>query len=118
MRSLGPLTQAILLVMEDKYHTKLCNALQNSIKMLPMSAEIISNLKEARSPGQVAGILKELGDILLLTTSRSTQKIYLPLLLAYCMWQVKPGNVKWSFSGADMMKFYNVLDSKRFEIHN
>ncbi|CAF4947591.1 unnamed protein product [Pieris macdunnoughi] len=95
--------------MEDKYHTKLSNALLNSIQMLPMCAEIINNLKEARSPGQVSGILKELGDILLLTTARSTQKIYFPLLLAYKMWTAKPEGLSWSFSGTAMMKFYNVI---------
>lgn len=99
--------------MEDKYHAKLCSALQNSIQMLPMSTEIVNNLKEARSPGQVSGRLKELGDILLLTTSRSTQKIYFPLLLAYNMWKRKPIGLKWSFSGSDMLKFYNFLIQQR-----
>lgn len=80
IRSLGPMTQAILLCMEDKYHTKIINALLNSLQMLPMAREITDCLKEAKTPGAVAGILKELGDILLLTTARSTQKIYFPLL--------------------------------------
>lgn len=42
VRSLGPLTQAILLVMEDKYHTKLSNAMLNSMQMLPMAQEIVN----------------------------------------------------------------------------
>lgn len=109
IRSLGPLTQAILLVMEDKYHTKLTNALTNSLQMLPMCQEVVNCLKEARTPGQVAGILKELGDILLMTTARSTQKLYLPLMLLRYMWQMKPNGFKWSFSGTAMIQFYSVL---------
>lgn len=109
VRSLGPLTQAILLVMEDKYHTKLSSALLNSLQMLPMAQEIVNCLKEARSPGSVAGILKELGDILLLTTARSTQKIYMPLLLIRLMWSRKTEEINWSFSGAPMMKMYTAL---------
>lgn len=105
LRSLGPLAQAILLVMEDKFYDKLRSAMQNSLQMLPMAPEIISSLKEATHPGNVSGVMKELGDILLLTTSRSTQKIYFPLLLFYIMWQNK-GTVQWSFSGAPMIKFY------------
>lgn len=109
VRSLGPLTQAIILVMENKYHTKLSNALLNSLMMLPMSQEIVQCLKEVRSPGQVAGILKELGDILLMTTARATQKIYFPLLLLLKMWEGKSVGFAWSFSGAPMMKLYNHL---------
>ncbi|CAH2230034.1 jg20244 [Pararge aegeria aegeria] len=42
LRSIGPLTQAILLVMEDKFFDKLRSALSNSLQMLPMAAEIIT----------------------------------------------------------------------------
>lgn len=107
---MGPLTQAILLINEDKYHSKFSRALLNSISMLPMGAEIINCLKDARSPGQVMGILKELGDILLLTTGRSTQKIYMPLLMILSLWRNRRDspNLQWSFSGAAMMKFYNL----------
>lgn len=105
LRSLGPLTQAILLIMEDKFFDKLKSAMNNSLQMLPMAAEIIASLKEANHPGNVSGVMKELGDILLLTTARSTQKIYFPLILFYLLWRNK-GNVQWSFSGAPMIKFY------------
>lgn len=81
LRSLGPLTQAVLMIMEDKFFDKLKSAMGNSLQMLPMAAEIIAALKEANHPGNVSGVRKELGDILLLTTARSTQKIYFPLLL-------------------------------------
>lgn len=46
IRSLGPLTQALLLVMEDKYFDKLRFALSHNLQMLPMSNEIISALKK------------------------------------------------------------------------
>lgn len=41
LRSLGPLTQAILLIMEDKFFDKLKSAMSNSLQMLPMATEII-----------------------------------------------------------------------------
>lgn len=81
LRSLGPLTQAVLLIMEDKFFDKLKSAMFNSLQMLPMATEIINALKEANHPGNVWGAMKELGDILLLTNARATQKIYFPLLL-------------------------------------
>lgn len=95
VRSLGPLTQAILLIMEEKYHSKLSSALLNSLMMLPMAQEIVACLRDARSSGQVSGILKELGDILLMTTAHSTQKIYFPLLLLVKMWMIKPADRTW-----------------------
>ncbi|KAL4721101.1 hypothetical protein ACJJTC_018667 [Scirpophaga incertulas] len=112
VRSLGPLTQAILLVMEDKYHNKLVGALANSIQMLPMAQEITYCLMEARSPGAVAGILKESGDILLLPTATSTQKNYFPLLFIKVLWEGKGPEFNWSFSGSPMLKLYNsAIDS-------
>lgn len=87
IRSLGPMTQCILMVLENKYHTKLDMAIKNSLSMLPMASEISQCLRGAKAPGAVAGVLKELGDILLLTTARSTQKVYLPLLLMWKLWE-------------------------------
>lgn len=84
IRSLGPLTQAILLTIEDKYHTKLSNALMNSLQMLPMAREIVE-------------CLKELGDILIITTARSTQKIYFPLILTKIIWAQSGSASVWSF---------------------
>ncbi|CAH2243224.1 jg18711 [Pararge aegeria aegeria] len=75
--------------------------------MLPMASEIISCLKEANSPGSVSGVLKELGDILLITTARATQKIYFPLLLCFYMWSKKGNGFQWRFSGSPMLKLYN-----------
>lgn len=105
LRSLGPLTQAILFIMEDKFFDKLRSAMSNSLQMLQMASEIIAAFREANHPGSVSGVMKELGDILLLTTARSTQKIYFPLLLFLVFWQNK-GDLQWSFSGAPMLKFY------------
>lgn len=108
LRSLGPLTQAILLIMEDKYFDKLKSAMNHSLQMLPMATEIINSLKEAAHPGNVSGVMKELGDILLLTTSRSTQKAYFPLILFHIMWSHR-GSIQWSFSGAPILKYYTDL---------
>lgn len=52
LKSLGPLTQAILLVLEDKYYNKLTSALNYSIQMFPMSNEICNFLRERRIMGQ------------------------------------------------------------------
>lgn len=49
MRSLGPLTQAILLVNENQFPDKLCSALKNSLAMLPMHAEIATCLRDAKT---------------------------------------------------------------------
>lgn len=106
-----PLTQATLLVMENKYHSKLTNALKYSTQMLPMHSEIAQCFKEATSPGMTSGVMKELGDILLLTTSRATQKIFMPLIFAYHLWRIKAQGQQWSFSGSAMMKLYNAAVS-------
>lgn len=112
IRSLGPMTQALLLVMEDKFPAKLANSFFNSTQMLPMAAEITTCLREARKPGSVSGLLKELGDILLLTTTRSTQKMYHPLLATLHMWDQRTvTGMKWSFSGVDAMFIYNYCVS-------
>lgn len=78
-----------------------------------MSNEIITALKEANHPGSGSGVLKELGDILTLTTARSTQRIYFPLLLFRTMWKHKE-NTEWSFSGIAVIKFYTdfIIRSK------
>lgn len=73
-----------------------------------MCSEIINAFKDASHPGNVSGVLKELGDILLLTTARSTQKTYFPLLLFIMLWQNK-GNTNWSFSGSAALKLYTDL---------
>lgn len=112
IRSLGPMTQAILMVMEDKFFDKIRSAMQHSLQMLPMANEIITCLREASHPGSVSGVLKELADILLLTTARSTQKIYFPLLLFFDMWKNR-GSAQISFSGVEMLKFYTDFCVKR-----
>lgn len=104
MRSLGPLAQCIMLVNETTYPDKLTQAVKNSLAMLPMAAEIATCLKDARTPGAVQGVLCELGDILLLSTARSTQKIYFPLMFAKYLWSIK-GDTKWNFAGAQMQAF-------------
>lgn len=58
LKSLGPLAQAILMVMEDKYYTKLTSALNTSLQMMPMASEIIYSLS---SPGSFSGVLRNWG---------------------------------------------------------
>lgn len=105
LRSLGPLTQATLFIMEDKFFDKLKSAMSYILQMLPLASEIIAACMEANHPGNVSGVMKELGDTLLLTTARSTQKIYFPLLMFLVFWQ-NEGNLQCSLSGAPMLKFY------------
>lgn len=115
VRSLGPLAQCILLIMEDKYFDKLMSTVNQSLMMLPMASEIATCLKESNTPGRAAGVLKELGDILLITiTARATQKIYFPLFTILYMWHHKPQGFQWSFSGAEMIKHYSdLVDDKK-----
>lgn len=59
IKSLGPMTEAILLVMEDNHHAKLSNTLLHSLQMLPMAQDIDNCLRDTRNGGSVLGILKE-----------------------------------------------------------
>lgn len=109
LRSLGPITQALLMVMEDKFFDKLRSAMSHSLQMLTMATEIINCLREANHLGNVSGVLKELADVLILTAaSRSTQKIYFPILLFKYIWK-KRGKIQISFSGAEMIKKYTDI---------
>lgn len=74
-----------------------------------MAQDVVNCLGEARNGGSVAVITKELGDILIMTTARSTQKIYMPLLLMIYMWRNKVKRFNWSFSGTNMIKYYSEL---------
>lgn len=99
--------------MEDKFHNKLTSALEQSLQMIPMCSEVISCLRTAQSPGAVSGVLKELGDILLMTTARSTQKMYFPLIMFMRMYQnMQQDLTKLSFSGTQIMFEYTQLMKK------
>uniref|UniRef100_W8BV85 Uncharacterized protein n=1 Tax=Ceratitis capitata TaxID=7213 RepID=W8BV85_CERCA len=80
MRTLGPLTTALMLANEKKYPDKMANSLKESIKMLPMADYIISALKDADSAENCRSLLASMGDLLLIIGSRSTNKIYFPIL--------------------------------------
>lgn len=80
LKSLGPMTQCVMLINEKSYPQKLVEAVKNSLRMLPMYGEIATALKDSDSPGRVMGLMKELADLLVLTTAKSTQKIYFPRL--------------------------------------
>ena len=58
LRSLGPLTQAILLIMEDKFFDKLKSAFNNTLQMLPMAPRWAPNChvtpsRVEETPGQI-----------------------------------------------------------------
>ncbi|CAH1106857.1 unnamed protein product [Psylliodes chrysocephalus] len=96
IRALGPLTQCIMLINENTYPQRIAAALKETLNMLPMHNEIVNLFKEARGPGSCQGVLKELGDILIMTTARSQQKFYLPILLAQQMYYAKGKNGDYS----------------------
>ena len=86
------------------------NSLRDSIQMLPMKEEIVNAFRNASSPGSMAGLIKELGDVLLISTARSTQKLYFPLCTWVYMWRNKGEHIKsWSVSGGPMQALYRVL---------
>ena len=110
LKSLGPLAQAIFSINEQKFPNKLMNALRSSLQMLPMREELINAFRNASSPGAMAGLLKELGDVPLIATSRSTQKLYFPLCTWVFMWRDKgPTFFHWSASGGQMQALYRHL---------
>lgn len=74
-----------------------------------MHGKIATALKDADSPGRVMGLMKELADLLILTTARSTQKIYLPIILARYMWDVKPQGFQWNFANSNMLRYYTEV---------
>uniref|UniRef100_A0A6M2DEG6 Uncharacterized protein n=1 Tax=Xenopsylla cheopis TaxID=163159 RepID=A0A6M2DEG6_XENCH len=116
LRSLGPLTQAILLVNEKKYFNKISNALRSSLQMLPMKEEVIIALKHAGSPGASAGLLKELGDLLILFTARATRKVYYPIAVWRYLWKVRE-DTKKTFSGmVTQYIFTHLCETKKLRL--
>lgn len=104
LRTLGPMTQCISVINETGAYTdKLQSATKNTLRMLPMVNEISNHFKDATVPGQAAGVLKELADILTLSTARSTQKIFAPIALLRFLWPFKTD--AWSAAGPNMMHF-------------
>ncbi|KAK9870268.1 hypothetical protein WA026_006356, partial [Henosepilachna vigintioctopunctata] len=87
IRSLGPLSQCILLANESMYKNELENALKEKLSMLDITPGIISCLSDANSPWEVSGMLGDLGDLLVLTTARSTQKFYFPFAVLIALWE-------------------------------
>lgn len=107
LKGVGPFAQFTVLTMKDKYSGKLVEVIKNRLAMLPMNSEIATCLKEAEAPGRVQGLLKKKGDVLIMTTGRSVQKLYLPLIYVYFLWTTKPVGLKWNFGGANMIAFIN-----------
>lgn len=106
LKSLGPMTQCVMLINEKSYPQKLVEAVKNSLRMLPMHGEIATALKDSDSPGRVMGLMKELADLLVLTTARSTQKIYFPISVARYLWSAKPADFQWNFANSNMLQYY------------
>uniref|UniRef100_A0A6P7GNE0 Uncharacterized protein LOC114344521 n=1 Tax=Diabrotica virgifera virgifera TaxID=50390 RepID=A0A6P7GNE0_DIAVI len=57
--------------------------------MLPMASEVANCFASATEHGPVAGLLKEICDLLILTTARTTQRIYLPMFHFFILWNLR-----------------------------
>lgn len=79
----------------------------NSISMLPMAAQIVECLANATTLESVSGLLKELGDMLLVSSHRSVRRIHFPL---ECLMHALNGHPErlqsLNFNGVKGMKFY------------
>lgn len=82
LRGLGPGTLAVIALHETEYADKPLAALKESIKMLGMADSIIQVLKNKPKEG-VQDMLRALMDVLLLTTARTTHRMYLPIIVFY-----------------------------------
>ncbi|UPT53674.1 MAG: nucleocapsid protein [Bactrocera correcta Orthomyxo-like virus] len=105
MRTLGPMTTALMLAGETRYHDKMAKALKESIRMLPMCDSVIDCLKEMRSISEGIGLYSALGDVLLLIGCRSTNKFYFPLLFVYKCFRLSKSE-GFNFSGTSALLWY------------
>lgn len=105
LKGLGPLTLALMLIEEKTFKEKIKDALTLSIKHLPNAASIV----EALSNGtwRNTSLLKNLADVLLITSHRSARRIYFPILsLKYLTEQ----NLDlFNFTGIKGVNFYHAL---------
>ncbi|KAL3286948.1 hypothetical protein HHI36_001434 [Cryptolaemus montrouzieri] len=102
IRSVGPLAHAIFLVNETKFTNKIAKSFSETIQIIPAKGEIVNALEACKNGAEASSILTELGDLLLLSTARSTQKIDFPLTLAMWLFSAK-GDNPWNFSGPGTM---------------
>lgn len=106
LRTLGPLTLAISLSAEKKMYDKLMRAFKESVRMLPMGESIAECLRDAQTTDECRSLFSSLGDLLLCLGSRSTNKIYFPLLFFVKSW--KGTSTPVDFSGIKGFRFYNI----------
>lgn len=111
LRSLGPMAQAILLIREKTYKDKIRVAFENSIMMLPMYKELAQCFANAEAPSTVSGVMKELGDLLLLTTARNTGKVYFPIMMIRYIVK-KSLLTNFNFAGTKALITYNNVTEK------
>lgn len=112
MRTLGPLTLAILTAEETGKWDKSKKAFKESIKHLPMADSLAICLGEAKSAEECSTLLSRLGDLLLILGSRSSNKFYFPLLF-FSKATVKFKTYELDFSGKKGFAFWNNY-SKQF----
>lgn len=111
MHSLGPITLAILLANERRYFDKVEKAFKDSVRFLPCVDELADVLKSAKNATEVRSILPILGNLLLITGSRSANKIYYPLFYFLKAWRIEEGR-SMDFSGVRGIAIYNAFKSK------
>lgn len=108
-------TQLINLLLEPTFHGKIENSILNSISFLPFKEDIISSLKNSREFNGNCAMIRELLDLVLITTARTTQKLTLPLLFAKHIFEVMKSKKHldcWSFCGAKMIAYTNMVASQ------
>lgn len=115
LKSMGPLSLMIFTHQEKHYKPKMEEALLRSISMLPFKNAITECMRNNDSPSSIAPMAKELGDLLDLTTARSTQKFYFPFLVYEYIWENTPLDKRnwFSTSGHKMMALFGLF-AQRF----
>lgn len=127
MMCIGPLALAINLLEDKKYQDKTKRALKESIKHLAMADAIIECLC-LNNKSTIGNVLSMLGDVLLLTTDRSHQKMTPPLMTVlnhYSTVDISSGltnleakkySKSFDFSGKGAAVFYrDAIAGKKFK---
>ncbi len=108
-RALGPLTMAIHMIRDKKLIAKNILILQELIQHIQIASEVAECIAVS-GEGTINHVLKELGDLLLLTTDRTANKASFPLLIVIHSWHNHKNKViQMDFSGIGAFKFYDTF---------
>lgn len=105
LRGLGPMTLAIMLIEETNYKQKIKDALLQSIKHLPNAASIVEAL--ANGTWKNTALLKNLADVLLITSHRSARRIYFPIFVLRAINAESVKNL--NFTGTRGISVYQLM---------